>query len=62
MLTRAVFKPYLDIHCGLGEGPFWEENKNVLRFVDIVNKSVWYVDLAVGPSSARKHDYEYSIG
>ncbi|KAJ9293402.1 hypothetical protein DTO271G3_7898 [Paecilomyces variotii] len=61
-MKTITAEPYLDIHCGLGEGPFWEENKNVLRFVDIMNKSIWYVDLTVGPSSARHHQYEYSIG
>jgi sugar lactone lactonase YvrE len=27
------FQPYLDTKCGLGEGPFYNEQRNELRFV-----------------------------
>ncbi|KAF2088985.1 hypothetical protein K490DRAFT_38430, partial [Saccharata proteae CBS 121410] len=45
--------PYLDIQCGLGEGPYWEEATNTLRFVDIVKQKVYALDLTKGPSSLK---------
>lgn len=55
-------KPFLDVKCGLGESPFWEIKANVLRFVDIVGKAVYRVDLNAGPSSLQKQQYDISIG
>lgn len=46
-----VKEPYLDLHCLLGEGPFYEEETHSLRFVDIRRKQIHTVDLAAGPSS-----------
>lgn len=54
-------KPFLNLKCGLSEGPFWEEQDNVLRFVDIVGKAVYRVNLNEGPSSLKKQQYEHSI-
>lgn len=51
-----VTEPYLSTECSLGESPFWEKSKNSLRFVDIVKKKVYFLDLAKGPSSLRHHD------
>ncbi|KAF6821805.1 calcium homeostasis protein [Colletotrichum musicola] len=48
-----VEQPYLNIHCGLGEGPYYDKANNVLRFVDIKKKQVHFVDLAQGPGSLR---------
>ncbi|CAI4220058.1 unnamed protein product [Parascedosporium putredinis] len=61
MQTFEVSEPYIDINCGLSESPFWEEKANILRFVDIVDKAVYRVDLDKGPSSLRKTVYESSI-
>ncbi|TGJ80320.1 hypothetical protein E0Z10_g8433 [Xylaria hypoxylon] len=46
-----VTEPYLDLHCGLGEGPFYEATTNSLRFVDIKKKRVHWVNLDEGPGS-----------
>ncbi|KXJ94546.1 hypothetical protein Micbo1qcDRAFT_159739 [Microdochium bolleyi] len=48
----TVTEPYLNLHCGLGEGPFYEAGTNTLRFVDIQKKRLHTVDLAKGPESA----------
>lgn len=55
-------KPFLDVKCGLSEGPFYEESSNTLRFIDIAKQNVWWVDLNEGPSSAKKIDYDISFG
>ncbi|KAI2623839.1 regucalcin [Hypomontagnella submonticulosa] len=50
-----VTEPYLNLHCGLGEGPYYEAATNRLRFVDIKKKRVHVLDLndpAPGPDSA----------
>ncbi|VUC20846.1 unnamed protein product [Clonostachys rosea] len=54
-------QPYLDLKCGLSEGPFWEREDNVLRFVDIVNKKVYRVNLDQGPSSLKEISYDDSV-
>jgi sugar lactone lactonase YvrE len=54
-------QPFLDVKCGLSEGPYWEEKDNVLRFVDIVKKLVYRVNLDEGPSSLKKQEYSESI-
>jgi sugar lactone lactonase YvrE len=60
--TWAVTEPYLDIHCDLGEGPFYEAERNVLRFVDIKKKRLHTVDLGVGPSSLRTLQLDMPVG
>ncbi|KAF2095716.1 putative anterior fat body protein [Rhizodiscina lignyota] len=62
MQSFTVTEPFLDLHCALSEGPYWEKDANILRFVDIVNKTVFRVDLNVGPSSLQKVEYEISMG
>lgn len=57
-----ITEPYLHLSCGLGEGPFWEKDRNVLRFVDIVKKKLHTVDLSQGPSSHKQWDLDFSIG
>ncbi|KAH7037981.1 uncharacterized protein B0I36DRAFT_315216 [Microdochium trichocladiopsis] len=47
----TITEPYLNLHCGLGEGPFYEKASNTLRFVDIKKKRLHTVDLAKGPES-----------
>lgn len=48
-----VTEPYVDIHCLLGEGPYFEKETNTLRFVDIKKKQVHTVSLSEGPDSLR---------
>lgn len=57
-----ITEPYLDLHCGLGEAPFWESARNTLRFVDILTNKVHFVDLTKGPSSHKQWDLDFSIG
>jgi sugar lactone lactonase YvrE len=45
--------PYLNIHCSLGEGPYYEKATNSLRFVDIQKKQLHTVSLAQGPESLQ---------
>lgn len=47
----TVSEPYLNVHCKLGEGPYYEEATNSLRFVDIISKRVHTVSLGAGPDS-----------
>lgn len=56
-----VTEPWLATDCGLGEAPFWEKDRNCLRFVDIVKKNIYFVDLNQGPASLEKRELEFSI-
>ncbi|KAF7193395.1 putative sugar lactone lactonase YvrE [Pseudocercospora fuligena] len=58
----TVSEPYLDLGCGLGEAPFWEKDRDTLRFVDIVKEKLHTVKLSEGPSSHKQWDLKYSIG
>lgn len=49
----TVREPYLDVHCKLGEGPYYEEATDSLRFVDIINRRVHSVSLQQGPASLQ---------
>ena len=58
----TINEPWLNTSCGLGEGPFWEESNNALRFVDIINKKLFFADLgdpadvvALARERARRH-------
>ncbi|KAL9076256.1 MAG: hypothetical protein Q9157_003703 [Trypethelium eluteriae] len=58
-----VDEPYLKINCKLGEAPFWEESRQTLRFVDIVQQQVHSVNVVKGPASHEVHaDLDISIG
>jgi len=57
-----VTEPWLDSHCGLGEAPFWEQDTNTLRFVDIVKKQLHTVDLDQGPPSHKMTQLEIAVG
>lgn len=46
-----VTEPYIDLHCQLGEGPYYEKASNSLRFVDIKKKQLHSVSLDDGPAS-----------
>ena len=58
----TINEPWLNTSCGLGEGPFWEESNNALRFVDIINKKLFFADLSKGESSLKEHQLDFSIG
>ena len=57
-----VTEPYLNIHCGLGEGPYYERDTNTLRFVDIKKKQLHEVDLAIGPQSLKTMQFDMPVG
>ncbi|VBB86461.1 Putative protein of unknown function [Podospora comata] len=40
-----VKTPYLNLHCGLGEGPYYEPATQTVRFVDIKNKKLHTVSI-----------------
>ncbi|KAI6090397.1 regucalcin [Hypoxylon rubiginosum] len=46
-----VTEPYLNLHCGLGEGPYYETATHSLRFVDIRERRVHTVDLTADHTS-----------
>lgn len=48
-----VTKPYIELNCSLGEGPFWEEETNTVRFLDVEKQELHRVDINKGPSSHR---------
>ncbi|KAH8679654.1 hypothetical protein BGZ60DRAFT_524865 [Tricladium varicosporioides] len=58
----TVTEPYLDIHCSLGEGPYYEAERNTLRFVDIKKKCLHTVDLTIGPSSLKTLQLDMPVG
>ena len=57
----TVTEPYINLGCGLGEGPFYDAPRNQLRFVDIVKKKLHTIDLSEGPSSHKQFDLDFSI-
>ncbi|KAG4432774.1 hypothetical protein IFR05_011739 [Cadophora sp. M221] len=58
----TVTEPYLDLHCSLGEGPYYEEATNHLRFVDIIKRQLHTVDLGVGPKSLKTLQFDMPVG
>lgn len=44
----VVGEPFLNLHCVLGEGPYFEKTSNSLRFVDIRKKQLHIVSLDNG--------------
>lgn len=60
-ISLTSWKPFLHLNCSLTESPFWEEKKNILRFVDVVDQTVFRVSLDEGPTSVRKQKYQDSI-
>jgi hypothetical protein len=60
--TLTITQPWLKLNCSLGEGPFWEDDTNSLRFLDVEKLKVHRVDLKVGPSSHKViKDFDISI-
>ncbi|TVY71192.1 putative sugar lactone lactonase [Lachnellula suecica] len=60
--TWTVTEPYLDLQCSLGEGPFYEEDRNTLRFVDIIKRQLHTVDLTAGPESLKTLQFDMPVG
>lgn len=58
----TVKEPYVKLHCGLGEGPYYEQATSSLRFVDIIKKRIHTVDLSRGPESLVTLDFDIPIG
>jgi hypothetical protein len=59
----TINQPWLRLNCSLGEGPFWEEDTNTLRFLDVEKQRVHRVDLKVGASSHKIiKEFDISIG
>jgi hypothetical protein len=56
-----VSEPYLETHCSLGEGPYYEPATNTLRFVDIIKKQLHTVSLTEGPSSLKTLQFDESV-
>ena len=46
-----VEEPYVNLHCALGEGPYYEKATNTLRWVDIIKRQLHTVSLERGPDS-----------
>ncbi|CAG5178977.1 uncharacterized protein ALTATR162_LOCUS8971 [Alternaria atra] len=58
-----ITEPWLKTYYSLGEGPFWEEETNTIRFLDIEKKKLLRVDMSKGPSSLTTiKDYDISMG
>ena len=62
IVKYKITEPYLELNCGLGEAPFWDAPRDILRFVDISKKKLHLIKLSEGPSSHRQIDLEQSIG
>jgi hypothetical protein len=58
----SVTEPWLDIHCALGEAPFYEAATNTLRFVDIKKKQLHTVNLSEGPKSLKTLQLDMPVG
>lgn len=56
-----VSEPYLETHCSLGEGPFYEPATNTLRFVDIIKQQLHTVSLTEGPSSLKTLQFNEAV-
>ncbi|KAK3494933.1 uncharacterized protein B0T23DRAFT_121409 [Neurospora hispaniola] len=57
-----VTEPYLDLHCQLGEGPYFEKGTQTLRFVDIKQKRLHTVLITEGPDSLKTLQLDSPIG
>ncbi|KAG7290574.1 hypothetical protein NEMBOFW57_000577 [Staphylotrichum longicolle] len=56
-----VSEPYLETHCSLGEGPFYEPATNTLRFVDIIKQQLHTVSLTDGPDSLKTLQFSEAV-
>jgi sugar lactone lactonase YvrE len=58
--------PWLRTSCDLGEAPYYEASTKTLRFVDIVNKKLFFAPLSLPEDSPQsdltEYQLDYSIG
>lgn len=52
--TWTVTRPYINLHCALGEAPYYEASTNTLRFVDIKKNRLYTLSLAANISDPEK--------
>ncbi|KAL9111478.1 MAG: hypothetical protein Q9227_004156 [Pyrenula ochraceoflavens] len=57
-----VTQSYVATRCKLGEGPYYNEDRNELRFVDIWNHKLHFVNVEKGPNSLRTIDTGVALG
>ncbi|KAL8350363.1 hypothetical protein RB601_001239 [Gaeumannomyces tritici] len=60
--TWTVTEPYVDLHCALGEGPYYERETNSVRFLDIKRNRLHSVSLDEGPASLKTTELDVPIG
>ncbi|KAL4974854.1 hypothetical protein BDW66DRAFT_138720 [Aspergillus desertorum] len=58
----TVSEPYLEISGTLLEGPFYDNSRDELRFIDIWEQKLYTLSLAKGPESLKVLDTSESIG
>lgn len=59
--TWSTGAPWIDLHCKLGEAPYFEPATNTFRFVDIIKKQLHTVSLAAGPESLKTQTFDQAI-
>lgn len=57
-----IERPWLEIGCALGEGPFYEKVTDSIRFVDIKNKRIHWAPLSGDLSSVETLQLDISVG
>ncbi|KAB8336861.1 hypothetical protein FH972_021169 [Carpinus fangiana] len=58
-----VAEPWLETSCSLGEGPYYDEESKVLRFLDIEKNEVHTIAMGIGAASHTvQHKLDYAIG
>ncbi|KAF1817006.1 hypothetical protein P152DRAFT_510318 [Eremomyces bilateralis CBS 781.70] len=62
IVLYRVEKPYIDTECSLGEGPYFRDEDQTLRFVDIIKRKIYWLDIRKGPSSLHSHQLDISAG
>ena len=60
--TWQVAEPWVNCHCKLGEGPYYEKGTNSLRFVDIMQHRIHMVSLDEGPASLKTFQLDVPVG
>jgi len=58
----TVTEPYLNLHCSLGEAPYYEAEHHRLRFVDIKKHQLHVIDLTAGPDSLVTLQLDMPVG
>ncbi|KAK2777379.1 hypothetical protein FQN53_002254 [Emmonsiellopsis sp. PD_33] len=58
----TVTEPYLEAPGKLLEGPYYDAERNELRFIDILEEKLHILDLAEGPKSLKSFDMGVPLG